>query len=40
MSVQEIGGSGKSGKERLQGYPGRKRKEHACRARILRQARQ
>ncbi len=29
MSVQEIGGSGKSGKECLQGYPGRKRKEHS-----------
>lgn len=29
MSVQEIGGSGKSGKERLQGYPCRKRKEHS-----------
>ena len=29
MSVQEIGGSGKSGKELLQGYPGMKRKEHS-----------
>lgn len=27
MSVQEIGGSGKSGKERIQEYPGRKTRE-------------
>lgn len=29
MSVQEIGGSGKSGKERIQEYPGRKTRERS-----------
>lgn len=29
MSVQEIGGSGKSGKERIQEYPGRKKQERS-----------
>ena len=29
MSVQEIGGSGQSGKERIQEYPGRKARERS-----------
>ena len=29
MSVQEIGGSGKSGKDRIQEYPDRRKKEHS-----------
>ena len=29
MSIQEIGRSGKSGKEQIHEYPGRKRKAHS-----------
>ena len=29
MSIQEIGGSGKSGKDRIQEYPDRRKKEHS-----------